>query len=420
MSWSAHKALEYWVEKKLLSKKKAEELRVSIPEDRDHLQARAIGIFTTLGGVLIGLGVMLFVASHWGDIPPHFKTGLLLLVTLASGVAAYVFGYEKGYEKTGTGLFLVNILAYGATIFLIAQIYHLPLDFWWGALLWCVGTAFFAYVLQSRMHVWLSIPLLILAIGWMHTAAGGRGELDFLFSDRWTILPMFGFLGLALIAASLLHNRMKALHFGAQTLFHWGLFLILFLLTISTIEKQIFFAFLRYPLDAVGIGVAVAALIAFVCALVFGRFETAQGRGGLIALAAYLALVTILAYVPQWMGVLSPATIAEPYAYGYNLYAHPMLTGFFIVHVVLVFVFCLTVIWFGSLLRRPAVINLGMIAIAVCIFIQYFSWIFALLPRSFAFIVGGVLILALGLVLERQRRRLMASISQSPSIADPA
>lgn len=412
MSWTAHKALDYWVEKELLSKKKADELRASIPENRDHLQARAIGIFTALGGILIGLGIMLFVASNWDQIPQHLKTGLLLALTIGSGVAAYYCAYVKDYEKTGMGLFLLNILAYGATIFLVAQIYHLPLDFWWGSLLWFLGTVYFAYALQSRMHLWLSVPLLILTVGWMHTATGGRRELDFLFNERWTILPMFGFLGLTLICASLIHNRVKALQFGSNTLFHWGLFLILFLLTISTIEKQIYFSFLRYPVDVLSVGVLVAAGMAVILALAFGKFETKQGRSGVIALTVYLAFVTLLAYVPQWLQIITPVADTTGYYYGYEQFLHPVITGFFVIFVLLVFVFGLSVIWFGSLLRRPAVINMGMIAIAVCIFIQYFSWIFELLPRSFAFIVGGLLILGLGLVLERQRRKLMKSIAK--------
>ncbi len=413
MSWTAHKALEYWVEHKLLSAKKAEELRASIPEDRDHLQARAIGIFTALGGILVGLGVILFVASHWGEIPPHLQTGLLLAVTLGSGLAAYYFGYEKGYEKTGAGLFLLNTIAYGATIFLIAQIYHLPLDFWWGALLWFLGTLYFAYALQSRQHLWLSIPLLLLTIGWMHTATGGRGELDFLFDERWTIFPFFGFLGLALIAASLLQNRVKSLQFGSATLFHWGLFLILFLLSMATVDKEVFFSFLRYPIDVLSTGVLVAGVMGVVLALAFGKFETKQGRSGLIALAVFLAFVTVLAYVPQWLGIVTPVADTPAY-YGYEQFGHPVITGFFVIYILLVFVFCLTVIWFGSLLRQPAVVNLGMIAVAACIFIQYFSWFFELLPRSLAFIVGGLLILILGITLERQRRRIMAKILRHP------
>ena len=89
----------------------------------------------------------------------------------------------------------------------------------------------------------------------------------------------------------------------------------------------------------------------------------------------------------------------------------PIFLGLHVVHVLLVFAFSLTVIWFGTLLHRPAVINLGMIAVAFAIFIQYFSWAFDLLPRSFAFILGGALILGLGYALERQRQRLVTATS---------
>ncbi len=183
----------------------------------------------------------------------------------------------------------------------------------------------------------------------------------------------------------------------------------------ATVDKEVFFSLLRYPINMISIGVLTAGVMGLVLALAFGKFETKQGRKGLIALAVFLAFVTVLAYVPQWLNILTPVADANSYySYGDTQFGHPVVTGFFVIYILLVFVFCLTVIWFGSLLRQPAVVNLGMIAVAACIFIQYFSWFFELLPRSLAFIVGGLLILVLGLVLERQRRRIMAKILRNP------
>jgi uncharacterized membrane protein len=417
MSWTAEQALDHWEEQKLLTKKKADELRHSLPEHADQMQARAIGIFSTIGAILVGLGIILFVGSHWQEIPAWVRLGMLLIVTLVTGVVGYLLAFErKTYVKTGMGLLFLNIIAYGATIFLAAQIYHLQLDFWWGMLLWFLGTAFFAYVLQSRLHLWLSVPLLVVTIGWLRTSLFAGGEFDFLFEGRMNIFPLFGCIGLTLMALSILHNRWNATRFASQTLFHWGLFLILFLIVCSTFDADVFYLLLRYPMDTVALGILAVSVITTIVALVFGRFRTSQGRGGLIAAAVYLLFITLLTYVPQWMGYLPPLTWQSTF---YIMANKPLLTGLFILHLLLAVVCTLTVIWFGSLLRRPAVINLGMIAIAAVIFVQYFSWAFDLLPRSFAFIIGGLLILVLGFVLERQRRRLLHSFS-TPVTAPPS
>ncbi len=407
MTWTIDQALTHWQEKKLLTKKKADELRASLPDHGEHMQARAIGIFTAIGAILVGLGVVLFVSSNWDVIPAAARVGMLLLATVVSGVVGYVLAYEKKtYVKTGNGLLFLNILLYGATIFLIAQIYHLPLDYWQGMLLWFLGTAYFAYALQSRMHAWLAVPLLVVTLGWLRSSMGGTGgELGFLTDERVSVFPLLGFLGLGILSASLLYARVSWKRFASATLFHWGLFLVLFLLVLTTADKSLFFLFLRYPFDDVGIGILIGSLLLTIIGLVFGSFQSAQGRAGVVAMTLYLCFITVLAYLPVWMGAL-PASLSQ---YVSMDVLPPMFTWLFVLHIVLVFVFALCVIWFGSLLRRPAVINLGMIAFGMAIVIQYFSWAFDLLPRSFAFILGGAIILVLGTVLENQRRRLIRS-----------
>jgi len=86
MLWSAERALEHWQEQGLLTEKKAGELRKSLKDD-DAVPGRAIAIFSALGGILVGLGVILFVASNWQEISPLTKVIILTVGMLATGVA---------------------------------------------------------------------------------------------------------------------------------------------------------------------------------------------------------------------------------------------------------------------------------------------------------------------------------------------
>jgi len=45
------------------------------------------------------------------------------------------------------------------------------------------------------------------------------------------------------------------------------------------------------------------------------------------------------------------------------------------------------------------------------IIIQYFARSFELLDRSIAFILGGIVLIALSVFVEKQRRRIMAQIA---------
>ncbi len=404
-------ALAYWQDKKLLTKKEADKLSASLPDASEQMHSRAIGIFTALGAILIGLGIILFVGSHWDEMTPTVKTALLLITMLITGAYGYYLAYEKKvYQKTGMALLFLNVLVFGATIFLVAQIYHLPMDFWWGALLWFLGTVFFAYILQSRLHLWLSVPLLILFVGWLRTSYSSSGELNFLFDgESSNIFPFLPAIGIGLISASLLHTRQELL-FGAKTLFHWGIFLLLFILVLSTVDKTVFFIFLQYPIDTLSISILLVSAAVTIAALLRGTFVTMQGKKGLIALILYILFSSIIAYVPVWMG-LGGSNYPGIYD-GYYSPQLPMLTGLYVLHILLVFVFILTVIWYGTLLRRAVIVNLGITAVAIAIIIQYFSWTFDLLPQSFAFILGGILILVLGFALEHQRRRLITSMQK--------
>ena len=191
---------------------------------------------------------------------------------------------------------------------------------------------------------------------------------------------------------------------------HWGLFLLTLVMVVSTAERSVFFGFFQLRTDWFALSVLGVSLLALIAALVWGKFETPQGRYGLLALALYLVFTFVLARVPLWMGYPAftnlvygaPAWVSAP--------GISSLSALFVVHIVMVFVFLLVVIWEGTLLKSPQFVNIGMLGLAFGVFIQYFSWAFEQLDRSVAFILGGVLILGLSTVLERQRRRILLSL----------
>ncbi len=402
---SVKQALEHWKNDGLLTGDNIRELERSLAAGSAEIPNRAIAIFSAIGGVLIGLGVILFVGSNWNELTPLLKVAILLIGMLGTGFAGFHVAYERGdYEKTGFALLFVNVLIFGASIFLVAQIYNLPLTFWWGALLWFAGAALFAYILTSRLHLWLSVPLFLLFLGWLKTygATGFASEFDFITTDRQSLIPQLSILGAGILSLGILSRGKKHLSFGVETLFNWGLFLVILAVVVSTADKSVFYMFFHFPTDTMSLIITGVSILLVLLAILKGTFVTAQGRYGLLALAVYIAFIYVLAWSPAWLGYPVAALNYDPYAADSTA-----LTGFYVLNVVLAAAFFLTAIWYGTILRIPAVINMGMIAIAFLIFIQYFSWAFALLDRSFAFILGGIIVLALSAALERKRRELL-------------
>jgi uncharacterized membrane protein len=402
-------ALAYWQQKKLITAKKAEELRADMPQSSHTSSDRAIGIFSAVGAILVGLGVILFVGSNWHSLSPLVKITILLLGMIGTGVSGYYLAYERGaYQKTGLGLLFVNILIYGASIFLVAQIYHLPINFSLGAFLWFIGALFFAYLLHSRLHTWLSIPLFLLFVGWTYsTTSHTANEIDFLGDPKHSILTLLPAISVGLFSLSILHRKYKDTQFAVPTLFNWAVFLAIFVLVITTADKSLFFNFMHLPLNGFVMATIVISFLLFVLAFFTGKFETSQGKWSLLAFVLYLAFLSLLAQLPLWIGFSMDVVQGNVYLENSLL----ILSGLFVVHVILVLVFLLSIIWYGTLLKLPSVINLGMMGLACTIILQYFSWAFTQLDRSVAFIIGGIFILVLSAALERQRRHILSSIA---------
>lgn len=407
--WSADKALDHWQKSKLLTKKKADELRLSLQAAEPEVSSKALGLFSYIGAVLMGLGVILFFASNWRSMTPMLKEAVLMAGLIASGWTGFVLAFErKTYVKVGSALLFLNLILFGASVFLVAQMYHLRLNFWLGMLLWSAAAFYFGFALKSRMHVWLGIPLFLFFVGWLRAdiVTGFGSQLEFIFQEEsgiFVLLPIFGVLSLSLSA---LCARRPSTQFCAPTFLSWALFLVIVPVVISTVDSSILYAMLTLRLDAVSVTLCVATALCLAIAITHGSYATKQGRTGLVALATYVTFILALAHTPDWLEY--PVEL-----FRYSEETSFLLSGLHIVHVLLSFVLVLSVMWFGTLLRRPAIVNLGMLGIALLIMIQYFSLTYSLQNRSFFFMGGGLLLIALSTVLERKRQQILRSFSLS-------
>ncbi|MFM7320166.1 MAG: DUF2157 domain-containing protein [Armatimonadota bacterium] len=125
-------------------------------------QTLAGGLIAMLGAVLLGIGVIALFASNWETIPGWAKLGSI--------VAAFVTSYATGYRLrfhgttfrgTGDALLFLGAPLYGASLFLIANGYQIPIDSPLLLTLLGLGILPLAWVLVSRTQ-W---ALAILAIG---------------------------------------------------------------------------------------------------------------------------------------------------------------------------------------------------------------------------------------------------------------
>ncbi|HEY9627230.1 MAG TPA: DUF2157 domain-containing protein [Coleofasciculaceae cyanobacterium] len=142
---------------------------------------RFITILMSLGGILLGLAVITFVAANWQDWTRGFKVVLLLSLFIGVNAAGFYLWRSpspKGYQKLGHGLLLLGALILGANIALMAQMFHQTGDFYELLLVWGLGVVIMAHGLRLVSLSILSLILLSIGyvLGWFDWT-GGQASL---------------------------------------------------------------------------------------------------------------------------------------------------------------------------------------------------------------------------------------------------
>ena len=74
-------------------------------------------VILSIASVLIGLGILTFIASNWEDLTAWFKFILVLIFLALSSFAS--LATEESYPKTSRSLLYLTVLIFGGGIFLI-------------------------------------------------------------------------------------------------------------------------------------------------------------------------------------------------------------------------------------------------------------------------------------------------------------
>ena len=123
---------------------------------------RFVMILMGLGSILIGLGVITFVAANWQALPREGKVTLLLSLFIGVNVAGFYLWRrpQGGQQRFGHGLLLLGALLLGANMGLMGQMFHIDKPFYELLLAWGVGVLAMAYSLRLTSLGVLSIILI--------------------------------------------------------------------------------------------------------------------------------------------------------------------------------------------------------------------------------------------------------------------
>jgi uncharacterized membrane protein len=173
-------------------------------------------IFAMLGAILFGCAVMSFVAAHWTGMSKLTRLALLLAGLWGCYAAAFDL-FRRQLNAFAHAAVLAGIAIFGASIMLIAQMYHMegnPPD---AVLMWALGALLTTVLVRSPAALTATFVLAVVWSSYERTLAD---------TAHWEFLPLWS---VTVVAAAWLGWR-PGLHLAAISLVVWLIPLGFFLL----------------------------------------------------------------------------------------------------------------------------------------------------------------------------------------------
>jgi uncharacterized membrane protein len=350
-----------WADEGIVSHEQADAIAARyVDTERVRRRDRFVQTLAFVGAIGIGLGVILFFAANWDAIPRFSR----LAVLVAGIVALYVGGdrLSRPRPRVAHALLLLGCLLFGASLFLVGQMFNVSPHQSLAFLLWTGAAAAGAVILRSEPFAALAA---ITFAAWIvyELADADAGEA------LVVALPVYG---VALYAGGTRFGLEVLRRLGAATVLA-----LLFPLTFGDVGDEVADAAAGTTAVAAIVALAAAAVaLAAALALMRGRATAPWEAGACVSVVALLGLATAVDVGPLVANVALVALALGAVTVGYSA-GESWLTG------------------------------LAIVALAVLAAVRFFDFFERIMPRSIAFLVGGVFVLALAWALERNRDRLV-------------
>lgn len=431
--------LDWWVSQGLVSSEAASAIRERYPEPATDNKSRLVTVLSVMAAVMLGLGVILFFASNWDQIPRFAKFAISVTVMVAAYGAGLVLR-DQGLPRVGGAMVFLGTILYGSAIYLVAQAYQINEHFANGMLLWAAGilplavinrsspilvlfTAVFcawsgtetfyyhnfgpttlivilavilplAYWQQSRAAVFAGI----LALGYflVELMAFDLDRHDF-FTDPSpipAILATAGFAGLLWAAGSYHRFRPGLGKYVSlyQTPALMLMMLMVYLFSFSDVQRELHQD--HDPTVTVLTWIAAAVLILAQAGYLIWRARSTDAGDDLYEGVAALGLTVVMALSTLGANNQGFAVLVN------NILCFGLAAGLVVQ---------------GYRHGRALLINFGLLFFAVMVITRYIDLFWKMMSTSMFFIVGGAILLAGGIMLERQRRRMLAAVKEVKS-----
>ncbi len=304
-----------------------------------------IRVLLTIGSILIGIGILSFIASNWQVIG---KAGKFIIIILGfTGVYYTSYILRDKYPKTSISLTYISILIYGAGIFLVGQMFNYGGDFTTAFFLWAIGIIPISIVFRDKLIFIFAHGLLLIYLNGYY---------------RFHEIPY-----MIMVLIAVLYYLNKYYDYSK---------IITFFTNLLTINFIAYLCFL-YDLDGVyTLGILLLlGLIMYYSPLEINRDVFISE--GTILIGVSGLMLTVRDVWNDLGYIINPDAVSIIFAIAYMVY--------------LLF-----------LTRKGNLISL--VFICVTIFRYYVDTMYDFMPKSLFFIIGGLILLGFGYYFERLRK----------------
>lgn len=314
-----------------------------------------IRLVSVVGAVLVGLGILTYIAGNWQNMSPMFRMGLILVGML--GFYTSGMQLDGTYPRTGRALRYIALFIFGGGLFLTDQTFHLNRTVAFHFLIWSVGVFI---VMHFEKDNFLLYFFQVLLGATAMALFEHRGMSSFEFAAYFFVLASG-----VLLAIRLSDNQYKT---GLSAFFSVGLVFFTIMTLLVYWEVDGFYGALLYLL--IGLGLLLRP--------VFGKHATFVVNQMGLVIAGFSGF--ILTFKDVWENVLSFDGTTPSVLFTITF----LLALFYLV-------------------KREYAGAIPFIALVILRY--YFDTFYDFMPKSLFFVIGGGILLGFGVYLESVRRK---------------
>ncbi|MDN4075768.1 DUF2157 domain-containing protein [Fictibacillus terranigra] len=390
-----------WVKEGIITEEQYNKILSKYPDSHSK---RGTGLLPVFASILIGLGILSFIASNWDGISPPFRLVLLIAVL----IAFYTVGHnrlERGNPALGRGLITLGIVSFGAGIILIGQTFHFVSYDARTFVIWSIPALLYLYLLRGKLLFFVSFALL---------TGGQLYALSEFSSYSYMILILFA-IGLGCFVYT---SKEKLLTW----FFAGGLVLHLFFYALTLEDHWVWLVVILVGLYTAAEGLKenlasplrfFTAAAAFITSLILYFTLTNTSSSLDYPDPVWFGIIFVLLFAAAFFIKMKSGTLTSFLKMGVLLvpwfYLSPFIGEFSagIIYLIASFLFSGFVLSEGYQKEERSLINWGIILFLLVTFIAYINLAWSFMPKSLFFLIGGILLLALYFFLQKKKRNVL-------------